>query len=156
MAITSSGQYHDYDNVKETFPASDSITGTIDGVNNGTLIVGTSTLFTTELQEGQYLYIAAQSAFRKIISIVSATVLYIDSAFPTATFTGATARKIPNKRYKSISWEIDAAGTAVINGITFPASNSATLALIGGVYPEPILVDSTGNTNNVYIQAEVG
>jgi hypothetical protein len=151
MAVTISGSHFDYDNVKDTFPQSTSLTGgtTIDGVNNGTLVTGTGTLFTTELQVGEYLYIAAQSAFRKIRRINSNTELVLESAFPTATFSDATAKRVPLNTYRSVSWAIDSAGTAKIDNITMPASQSGTMAMIGGVRPEPILIDSTANGNNV-------
>lgn len=154
MAVTISGSHGDYDNVKDTFPQSTALTGTIDAVGNGEQIAGTSTLFTTELQEGEYLYIAAQSAFRKIRTIVSDTVLYLypAQAFPTATFTGATAKRVPMNTYRMISWSVDAAGTAKIDNITMEAGDSGTLSMIGGKRPEPILIDSTTNGNNVFIE----
>lgn len=157
MAVTISGSHGDYDNVKDTFPQSTSLTGTIDAVANGEQIVGTGTLFTTELQIGEYIYIASQSAFRKIRSITDDTNLYLypAQAFPTPTFSGATPRRVPKNTYHSISWAIDATGTAKIDNITFPASQSGTMSEVGGKRPEPILIDSTENSNNVYIEFQI-
>ena len=155
MAVTISGSYAAYDNVKDTFPQSTALTGTIDGVNNGTLIIGTSTLFTTELQVGEYIYIAAQSSFRKIRRINSDTELVLQSAFPTATFSGATPLRVPEQTYRTISWAIDADGTAKIDNITLPASQSGSADIQGGKRPEPILVDSTDNSNIVNLMFQV-
>lgn len=153
MAVTISGQYADYDNVKDTFPQSSSLTGTITKANNGTLIIGTGTLFTLELQTGQWIYIAAINEFQKIRSISSDTELYLYEPFVGAV-SGATPRRIPRQTYKSISWKIDSTGTAKINNITFEANNSGTLGFdeVGRVYPDPILIDSTEAGNNVYVQ----
>ena len=157
MAVTISGSHGDYDDVKDTFPQSTSITGetTIDAVNNGTLITGTGTLFNTEFQVGEYLYIAAYSEFRKIVSINSNTELVIASPFTTATFTNQTAKRVPKNTYRMISWAIDAAGTARIDNRTFLAGQSGTLSMIGGKRPEPILIDSTANGNNVNIEFSI-
>ncbi len=154
MAVTISGSHGDYDNIKDTFPQSTSITGstTIDAVNNGTLITGTGTLFTTEFQVGEYLYIPDYSEFRKIESINSDTEMVIKSAFTTATFSNQTAKRVPMNTYRMISWSVDAAGTAKIDNITMEAGDSGTLSMIGGKRPEPILIDSTANSNNVFVE----
>lgn len=154
MAVTISGQHADYDNVKDTFPQSTSLTGTITAVNNNTLVIGTSTLFTSELQVGEYIYIAAQSVFRKIRRINSDTELVLETAFDSAV-SGATPRRVPVQGYRMISWGIDSTGTAKIDNITFQASMSGTLSYMGGKRPEPILIDSTANGNNVYVEFEV-
>lgn len=156
MAVTISGSHGDYDNVKDTFPQSTALTGTITAVGNNEQIVGTGTLFTTELQVGEYIYIAAQSCFRKIRSITDDTNLYLypTQSFPSAV-SGATPRRVPKNTYHSISWAIDADGTAKIDNITFPASQSGTMAEVGGKRPEPILIDSTGTGNNVYIEFQI-
>lgn len=151
MAVTISGQHADYDNVKDTFPQSTALTGTISAVNNDTLIIGSGTAFTTELQVGEYIYIAAQSAFRQIRAINSDTELVVKSAFPSAV-SGATPKRVPVQGYRMISWAIDADGTAKIDNITFPASQSGTLDYSGGKRPEPVLIDSTANANNVYLE----
>lgn len=154
MAVTISGQHADYDNVKDTFPQSTTLTGTITAVNNNTLIKGTGTAFETELQAGEWIYIEAQSAFRQIRAINSNTELVLWSAFPAAV-SGATPKRVPNSGYRMISWSIDSAGTAKIDNITFEAGDSGTLSYMGGKRPSPILIDSTANGNNVYVEFTV-
>ncbi len=153
MAVTISGQYADYDNVKDTFPQSASLTGTITKANNGSLIVGTGTLFTDELETGQWIYIAAINEFQQIRSISSDTELYLYKPFVGAV-SGATPRRVPRQSYKSISWKIDSTGTAKINNITMEAGTSGTLGFdeVGRTRPDPILIDSDTNNNKVYVQ----
>jgi hypothetical protein len=153
MAVTTSGQYADYDNVKDTFPVSAALTGTITKANDGSLIIGTGTLFGDELENGQWIYVAAISEFQQIERIISDTELRLYKPF-VGSVSGATPRRIPRQTYKSISWKIDSTGTAKINNITFEAGDSATLPFdeIGRTRPDPILIDSTVNGNNVYVQ----
>lgn len=145
MAITTNGQYAEYNDVKDTFPVSTSLTGTVSSANNGEFIVGSGTLFTTELQTGEWLYVADQDDFRQIRSISSDTELYLYSAFSTA-LSGDTARRIPRQTYKSISWEVTAAADAEINNISQAAGSSATLPFdaIARMRPDPILINATG------------
>lgn len=154
MAVTSSGSFMAYDNVKDTFPQSTALTGTISAVNNNTLIIGSSTLFTTELQVGEYIYIAAQSAFRKIRRINSDTELVIQSAFPSAV-SGATPLRVPEQTYREYSLVIDSAGTAKIDNITLPASTAIGRPMTGGKRPEPVLIDSTANANIVNVEFQI-
>jgi hypothetical protein len=153
MAVTFSGSHAEYSNVKDTFPQSTALTGgnTIDGVNDGRLITGTGTLFKTELQVGEYLYIAAQSAYRRINGINSNTELTLDEAFPTATFVNATARRTPPQRFREYSWVIEGLLTAKIDNLDFLGGQSETKSYMGGVRPGPVLIDTTPNANVVKV-----
>ena len=66
MAVTINGQHGTYSNVKDTFPQSSALTGTISSVNDGTLIIGVGTLFLTELSRGEWIYVAAETEIRQI------------------------------------------------------------------------------------------
>lgn len=153
MAVTINGQYAEYSNVKDTFPVSTSLTGTVSSANNGEFLVGVGTLFGTELEIGDWIYIAANNEFRQVRSISSNTELYLYKAF-TTPLSGATPRRIPCQTYKSISWAIDSTGTAKINNFTFEANKSGTLGFdeVGRVRPDPILIDTTTNGNKVDVQ----
>ncbi len=153
MAITINGQYATYENVKDTFPVSTALTGTVSAVNNGELIVGSDTAFSTELQTGEWLYIPSITQIRQIKSIASDTELYLYSAFSVAV-SGLDASKTPKQTYKSISWKIDSTAGASINGQVFEANNSGTLGFdeVGRTRPDPIIIDSDTTGNKVYLQ----
>lgn len=141
MALTQTDQYTLYDNVHDTFPVSSALTGTITKANNGELIVGSGTLFSTELQTGEWLFIAAIDEVRQIRSISSDTELYLYRAF-TGAVSGATARKVPRQTYMSVSWKNVDTDACKINGISQAAGTSATLEFdqVGRVRPKPITI----------------
>lgn len=142
MAITQTDQYTLYSDVHDTFPVSSALTGTITKANNGELIIGSGTAFGTELQIGEWLFIAAIDEVRQIRSIASDTELYLYRAFDGAV-SGATARRTPRQTYMSISWKVtDTTDAAKINGISQAAGTSATLEFdqVGRIRPKPITI----------------
>ena len=153
MAITINGQHAEYEDVKDTFPQSSTLTGTISSANNGEFIVGVGTAFTTELEIGQWIFVAAHTECRQIRSIASDTELYLYFPF-TSALSADTGRKVPRQTYSMISWKIDSTGAASIDGIEFEADNSGSLAIdeISRKRPEPIIMDSTTNDNIIYVQ----
>lgn len=152
MAITSNNQYYTYTDVKDTFPVSTSVTGTITkaGAN---LIVGTGTLFTTEFQSGEWLYVAGITEMQQIDWIQSDTELVLKQQF-TGAVSGATYKRVPRQTWRTISWKIDDAAAALINGQTFPAESTATLNYQNARRPDPIIIDSDTNSNSVFVQVE--
>jgi hypothetical protein len=64
------------------------LTGTIDAT--GTSVTGTSTLFTTELRQWDYIQVGSE--FRKVLAITSDTALTLESAF-TVDPSSATYKK---------------------------------------------------------------
>ena len=69
---------------KDTFPASSALTGVVVSVNQGDHIVGTDTLFTSELQEGDYMYVPDNDEKYKIRNIISDTELSLEEPVVTA------------------------------------------------------------------------
>lgn len=108
--------YVQYNNETETFPVSTSLTGTISTVNGlNKEIVGVGTLFTTELQEGDWLYVASAGEVRQIENIVSDTKLSVKQAF--STLAGATPKKVFCS-FRKISVSIEGT-TATVNGMRY-------------------------------------
>jgi len=150
MAITQNGQHLTYTNVKDTFPISTALTGTVTDAGPARLI-GTGTLFTDELQVGEWIYIAANTECRQIKHILSDTELVLDQAFAAAV-SGATPRRVPRQTWRGISWLIDADGTARIDNQLFEPGKSGALSYMGGRRPNPIIIDSTTNSNDVFLE----
>ena len=141
----------------DTIPRSVAATGTITSANNR-LIVGSSTLFTTELQEGDWIFISGQSEVQKVVNIVSNTELVLQDAF-TTPLSASAFKSVPKNQYTMISWLIDTAGTAEIDGNVFPASASATVENFTvrdgrASLVDPIVMDTTTNSNVIYVQTK--
>jgi len=163
MAVTTNktGRLVDasYDNVKETFPVSTAGAGTVSTVNGADRkVVGVGTSFTS-LNVGDYLWLKAADELVEIENIVSDTELSLRIA-PETTATGDTYGTIPKTNYSNISWLIDDVGTGDVNNFTFPANTSRTYGsgkgntIGGGKRLSPILIDSTTNSNIIFVSAE--
>jgi hypothetical protein len=126
------------------------MTGTVTAANNG-LLVGTSTLFKSELEVGYWIYIAAKTECRKVTHILSDTELVLDQPFAAAV-SGATPRLVARQPYRGISWLVDADGSAKIDGQTLEAGKSGSVSYMGGKRPIPVIIDSTTNGNEVFIE----
>jgi len=150
MAVTINNQHGTYANVKDTFPQSTSVSGTITkaGAN---LIVGVGTAFTTEFQAGEWIYVAGITEIQQIEQITSDTELYLKQQFSGAV-SGATYKRVPKFTYRAASWKIDSTGTANIDGQTIDASTSGALSYMNAKRPRPIIIDTTTNGNKVYIE----
>lgn len=163
MAVTTNktGRLVDatYTNVKETFPESTAGAGTVSTVNGADRkVVGVGTSFTS-LSAGDYIWFKTADELAEIENIVSDTELSLRIA-PETTATGDTYGTIKKNNYTNISWLIDDVGVADVNNFTFPKSTSRTYGngkgntVGGGKRLQPILIDSTANTNTVFISAE--
>ena len=93
----------------DTFPAAGSVpvartfTGTIS--SNGTKVVGSGTAFITEgIKVGDYIYVAAQNAVRRIKAIIHDTMLDLDQGFPS-NISGVAVLVCESQIYKRILWE---------------------------------------------------
>lgn len=144
-----------YDNEQDSFPRSTTGSGTITSVNNKTKIVGSGSSFLTEARVGDYIYIKAQSAFRKIIEIQTATELFIDRAF--ASNVSASAYRItPRDCYSEISAAVVDTGAAVINGVTFAQNqvwtDSKSSRDNGARCVDPMDINATGTKVRVTSQ----
>lgn len=148
-----------YSNEKDTFPLSSAPTaGTISTGTRKDFIVGSSTVFLTDLEKGDYIWDTTNDELREVVGVVSNTEVYLDREFTNA-LSGAAFKIVPKNIYRTMSWAIDAADTAEINGIEFPASTSESLENDkpnfegGGRRLSPILIDCTANGNTVNVSA---
>ena len=135
---------------QDSVPAASLGSGTITSVNNGQ-IEGVGTSFLTEAEIGDWVYIKAQNEFRKILSIPSDTVLYIDGVF-TVPLAGSAFDITPKSKFTSIAWLINGGSDAKIDGVTiaagsdndFDKSGKGASAGAGNKYIDPIDIDATG------------
>jgi hypothetical protein len=89
---------------KGTIPVAETLTGTITtdnaGSTGGVIVLGTGTLFFTELYVGDFIY-NGDAEIRKIKAIFSDTMLEIEEKFP-ASLSGAAVKRPKNHYYKTI------------------------------------------------------
>lgn len=89
---------------KGTIPLAETLTGTISTDNAGTsaglIVLGTDTIFLTELNVGDFLY-DGDAAIRKILYIFSDTMLQIEEKFP-ADLSDDDVLRPKNQFYKQI------------------------------------------------------
>ncbi len=152
----------EYSNVKETFPESTAATsGTVSTVNNLEKVVGVGTVFTTDFQRGDHIWFTTTDELVEIRNIVDDLNMTLSRPAPTSvTGVAFSIVKKSDNNFKTVSWLIDAANPAKINEIDYPASTSRSYGNDkpngqgGGNRISPIIVDSTGNSNIVYVSAE--
>lgn len=151
-----------YDNVKDTFPASTAPTGgTITSGSRLDRLTGVGTSFLTDLEKGDFIWNTVTDELLEVESVCSDTeaTLKTEMAGAITTDTFKIVKRTDN-RFKTISWVIDATGTAEINTVVYPAETSESIGDTkpngqgGGRKLSPILVDSTTNSNKVYVTGE--
>jgi len=74
-----------------------SLTGTVAAVNTSTTVTGTNTVFTTELEKGDSIFINGRK--RKVITISSNTSLTISPAWNVANVSGVTITGQDSPKY---------------------------------------------------------
>jgi hypothetical protein len=84
--------------VKGTIPQPSGLSGTI--ISTGKLVRGTSTLFSTQIGIGDYIY--AKDVLRRVTAVFSDTTLELSQAFPTDISVAVIPLKVPAQGYKSI------------------------------------------------------
>ena len=82
-------------NTTETLPVSSSLTGTVSSAADSKMLVGTNTLFLTELRVGDYVYDNTNTELREVESIQSNTELRLKVGFTNA-LSGATVKRVVN------------------------------------------------------------
>ena len=146
-----------YTNVKETFPASIAGSGLVSSVNgaNVRVIGNASTLFLSEVQVGDYIWFSSTDEVREVESITDNKTLTLKLG-TAAAVTTAAYKVVKKTGYRSVSWSVDAASGASINGIAYEAGMSRTIGNSnpGGRRVAPVLIDTTGNSSSVFIAAE--
>jgi hypothetical protein len=137
---------------KETVPVSTAGTGTI--TTSGTVktqIQGSGTVFTTQLQLGGWIYIAAQSQVRRIVDIASDTSLTIDQAFTVDLAASAFRFILRTDNVRELAISVTG-GPALINGASIPVGitynpSKANLLLNNKFgFVDPVVLDATGST----------
>lgn len=150
--------YKYYNNVKNTFPAYSTKTGTITIAAGQKSAVGAGTAFTTELQLGGWIYVPTLNEVRKITAIHSDTSFAIDYAFSGAVAALTAVRYIEPNNYKEISVAIPiGSGNGVLDGETLPAGIGVSFSKASrgsnqsGVEDlvDPIIIDVTGTQATV-------
>jgi hypothetical protein len=152
MAVTINNQTALYANVKDTFPQSESLTGTASTMSRKDRLIGSGTAFVSELETGDFIWDTVNDELLKVVSIESDTELTLSGEFSNA-LSGATIKRVPRIRYQSFSYLIDSSSGEEIDGILMPDGASATFA-ISDHYSNmgnPIIIDSTVNDGNVII-----
>lgn len=137
-------------------PAPTTGTGTIETA--GKVVIGTGTLFSTELPAGSFVLSLAAGELRKVVKVNSNTSAILDYAFSAPIAALSTLYFIPED--KTHIAEISAiaatgAGAFDINGVVWPeaveykASKANRERMSGVDFVDPIIVDGTGSTVKV-------
>jgi hypothetical protein len=146
-----------YTNVQETFPVSIAGTGEISAGNGtNTRVLGDgNTLFLSEFQIGDFIWDDFSGEIREVESIADDNTLTLKIGFGEELDV-VSFRIVKKTGYRSVSWGIDSAAGATINGIAYEAGMSRT---IGNSNPgvrrvAPVLIDTFTSLNTVFIAAE--
>ncbi len=145
------------DNAKQTIPSTANGTGTI--VTEGKHVVGTNTLFLSEMPVGSWIYSASQNEIRKVVNVIDNTKAYLSNAFTVDLVAAAPAIiHARNTNVKAISVAIKAGlADGAIDGVTLSNGTGMTFSKDGnsmkaiGDYVDPIIADGTGTV----IQAQL-
>lgn len=151
MAVTINGQHGTYTNILDTFPQSTALTGTVTITNGSRIVTGSSTAFGDELQNNEWLFDTTNKKLYKIARVVSDTELILQDE---ASAGSTSVKRTPRQTYSLVSWKIDSTNAASIDNIAFEADNSGSISIdpVSRVRPNPIIIDSTANSNTVYVE----
>lgn len=123
-----------------TIPLSTPAAGTI--ISQGPNVRGTNTLFLSQLREGQFLH--AKNVTRKILHIISDTLLVLESGFPTDIASpGEGVRFIRPQAYKTIYAKSTGSSNPVLQEAPFVSGDTS---FQGGA---PISYDASGSNQEI-------
>lgn len=142
-----------------TIPVSSIKTGTIATI--GINVIGTGTLFTTELQVGDYISDLTAGEIRRVVKIAmngGDTNAYLDKPFTVDLPAGTALRVTPKSRVREITLEALTGGTAItVNGTSIPVAKELKFerpqtAQYGGNkdYVDPVVVAVNPGTTVLY------
>jgi hypothetical protein len=134
---------------KGTLPTAVQITGTI--TSTGTRVVGSSTLFTTQLKQGDYIYnttAATLSEVRCVKHILDNTHLILESAFSVDVSAINTYRV--RGQYKSVSVANTGGSAGLWAEGTIAAGASPSHEAKPGFVVEPLAYNATGTSFNIH------
>lgn len=138
---------------KRSIPFNSNGTGTI--ATHGIAIVGTGTLFTTEMRAGSYLVDLASNEVRRVYRVDSDTLAFLEVAFTVDIVAGATPEIIANHQCKVKEVELVTAGACFIDGAAFTGTKK--IDKLGNEKSgrpdliEPFIVDASATTMSVTI-----
>lgn len=101
--------------VKGTLPLARALTGTFSSA--GTVVIGTGTLFTTEIVEGDWLFSTTTNELRRVEGVSTDTTLRLEQAFSVDQTTQAT--KTCRALYFTIILTVSGGTSVTINGATY-------------------------------------
>lgn len=143
---------------KRTIPFNQAGTGTLKTV--GTTVLGTGTLFATEMPAGSWVVDLTQDEVRRVTRVDSNTRAYLSQEFTVDLAASTAVDLIPrnNDRAVSISVQIPAgSGDGEIDGQVMPEGTSLTFSKDsrshsgGRDLVDPIIVDATGTEMQILI-----
>lgn len=113
-------------------------------------VTGLGTTFLADVHRGDFIWFTSNDKLIEVEEVVDNTNLYLKT--PVTTVTLAPFRVVKRNGFKTVSWNINSAGTADIDGVTYPLGTSETIdESEDGSRIVPLLVDSTANSNVVYV-----
>lgn len=146
--ISSGAIMSEYDSVKDTFPISTAGTGTVSVLSRK--VVGTSTTFTTDFRNGDFIWLKDNDEVMRVEFVLSDTELTLE--MDATTDASTTYSIVPRIGFNSVSYLVDDIGGVNINGINIPANSSESFSTNRTFHP--LLIDSTGNSNVVVVTAK--
>lgn len=126
-------------------PAYSVKTGTVVTVNanDGLAVIGTGTLFLTEYNVGDWLPSKLNTEVRRINSITSNTLMWIDEKF-TVQLAGEAAKNTPHSRWTEITLQPQTGSTGTINNAAFLAAHQYKFKKENPVFPvDPVVITVT-------------
>lgn len=121
-----------------TLPTARVLTGTYSSVD--VVVTGASSLFTTEIVEGDWLYSVANNELKRVQGIATNTDLILEEAF-SANVTAETVQTC-RTLYRTISISITGSATAKINSRPWTANEVNSINAENSI--APITYEATG------------
>lgn len=147
MGISNQGKKpsHDLFTTKGVLPTGIVGTGTFT-VASGVRVIGTGTLFKTEVNNGDYLHDTTLNEVRRVKHVLNPLLILLDTAFSGAVAGAAVGiiRKQDISNQLSIGVLNDGAGVGVLDEVALSIGSSDNWSDEGGV--GPITFDGTGTT----------
>lgn len=158
MANFKNTEYYRITNTKTTVPAPANGTGTID--TDGKSVIGTGTLFLSEMRAGAWLVDTSQDEVRKVLQVESDTLAYLSNAFSSdiAALTTPSIIASDDLNIRGLSVAILSGLTdGEIDGVVFDNGDSVVFGKFSDnkdgfkSFVDPIIVEATGTDVKVTI-----
>ena len=134
-------------------PAYGTKTGTITTIANNRVVVGSSTLFNTEVFSGDWLVDLTNGEVRQVESINSNTELLLKTGFTNA-LSGVAVRVISSSNSKVQYMEIKPAGTVAIDAVAYSSAETYTDGQMNPTganqqFCKPVVLNATATTAKI-------